>query len=582
MKSQTLIGEAEVKLLSEAAFAFDWTKDVKPLDREQTVNVALFHFFFSHRLEEAGGLEATIAAVPTLVPFMLSSPQNINTTDFEAAIAEKRGAIDLATASPADLVPIFGPLLGDQLARMGGGILGDDFAQIAKGPMLPNILNHVLRHTFGAADTGFDKRKLGFFYVRLLLDGQDLLDTFAKEIPKLNLLPGMESAFSPAGVLNILPELKLSPEQRFVPLHACVARILDGWKQKSKSLAQMGCSGQRLALRLGHEAMTAEPVLLLGETGTGKELAARVVHELSPRRELPFVPVNCGGLPDDLACSLLFGHCKGAFTGATSDSKGAFLAAAGGTVFLDEIGDLSLRNQALLLRALGEKRVVPLGATQEMDVDFRLVAATNRDIETMVEKHEFRADLYFRLRGDWAVRLPSLKERSDAELEATWLALVREASQALGIPDKKRPLRAPDLAAIRARSWGGNVRQLSTFARKYVECMAGKAFASDLASFFEYVDLAFKPTSPSGRGKWPSRESVNCGIAAASERGINRTLGELREAIVLACIAQEGENSRAAVRLGMTESALRTYVSRKRKKDEKRAQKSPTGGSTKD
>lgn len=576
--SQALVGESEVQMLSDAAFAFDWTKQVKPLDREQTVDVGLFFFFFNHRLEAARGPEETIAGMTYLVLRTLRECDAA--TALEAAAVEKLGAINVDVASQADVAQMLEKFLPDLVA--GHEPLVDDFAQMDTRAFLDHVVGEVQRYT-SAASVDFERRKIGFYYVRLLLEGPDLLDTLVTELPKMNLFPGLEAAFDTARLLDILPELKLPFEQRLVPLHECVVRILEKWKQKSESLAQMGCSGRRLALRLGHEAMTTEPVLLLGETGTGKELAARVVHELSSRRERPFVPLNCGGLPDDLAYSLLFGHRKGAFTGAASDSRGAFVAAEGGTVFLDEIGDLSLRNQALLLRALGEKRVVPLGATEETDVDFRLVAATNRDIEAMVEKREFRADLYFRLRGDWAVRLPSLRERADAELEATWSALVREASQALGIPVKERPLRAPDIAAIRARSWGGNVRQLGTFARKYVECMAGKAFATDLASFFEYVDLGFKPTSPGGKGKWPSRESVRSGIAAASNRGLKSTVEDLREAIVLGCIEQEGDNSRAARRLGMKESTLRAYVSRiKRRKAERRERKSPSGTKAED
>src|SRR5689334_1640707 len=159
-------------------------------------------------------------------------------------------------------------------------------------------------------------------------------------------------------------------------------------------------------------ATTDTTVLLLGESGTGKELFARAVHHLSPRREKPFVAINCAAIPETLIESELFGHERGAFTGATERRPGKFELAAGGTIFLDEIGELPLGVQGKLLRAIEEKVVDRIGGRAPVPVDVRIVAATNRDLQTASEAGEFRRDLYFRL-AVFPVRVPPLRERGD-------------------------------------------------------------------------------------------------------------------------------------------------------------------------
>ncbi|WP_182867515.1 sigma-54-dependent transcriptional regulator [Rhodopirellula sp. JC639] len=203
-------------------------------------------------------------------------------------------------------------------------------------------------------------------------------------------------------------------------------------------------------------ADTRSTVLITGESGTGKELVARSIHRLSRRADKPLIPVNCAALPESLVESELFGHKKGAFTGATSDRKGLFETAAGGTLFIDEIGELDLALQAKLLRALENRTVMPIGGSKEIDVDVRLVAATNRELLQQVQAKEFREDLYFRLKVV-ELTLPPLRERKD-----DIPLLIRHFIDQLSA-ENERPVRdisAAALEAMKAYKWPGNVREL--------------------------------------------------------------------------------------------------------------------------
>ncbi len=197
-------------------------------------------------------------------------------------------------------------------------------------------------------------------------------------------------------------------------------------------------------------------VLVTGESGTGKELAARAVHQGSQRASKPFIALNCAAIPDSMIESELFGHSKGAFTGAVASRSGRIAAADGGTLFLDEIGDMPLAAQAKLLRVLQDRTITPVGADLPVAVDVRIVAATNRDLESMVAEGTFRADLYFRLTVI-PVHLPPLRERGDdiMMLARTFLeeANTRNRRQVTGID-------ASAEKALRAHPWQGNVREL--------------------------------------------------------------------------------------------------------------------------
>ncbi len=229
--------------------------------------------------------------------------------------------------------------------------------------------------------------------------------------------------------------------------------------------------GKSLAMRqiyalLERASQAGAPVLLIGESGTGKELAARAVHENSPRRQEPFVVFDCGASSESLIASDLFGHVKGAFTGAQGDRVGAFERAHGGTLFLDEIGDLPLALQPKLLRLLEAGEAMPLGGKKHEKFDVRIVAATHRDLAVEVSRGAFRGDLYYRL-AVVEVHIPPLRQRLDDVEELARAFLQREGAAAEG-----EPLRSPNLDRLLAYGWPGNVRELRNVVARAVALSA--------------------------------------------------------------------------------------------------------------
>lgn len=231
-------------------------------------------------------------------------------------------------------------------------------------------------------------------------------------------------------------------------------------------------------------ATTELPILIEGETGTGKELLARAVHRFSSRGNYPFMVQNCGALPDELLQSELFGHKRGAFTGAISDRLGLFPAADGGTVFLDEISDVSPMFQVSLLRFLQEGEVKPLGTEKTSKCNVRIIAASNRSLKDLVEKGQFRRDLYYRLRG-FELQLPPLRERiEDIPVLAEYLANRYAESVGRKIPG----ITLEVIRLLKAHHWSGNVRELENEMRRMVamaedgEFLALKHLSDEIAS----------------------------------------------------------------------------------------------------
>ncbi len=210
-------------------------------------------------------------------------------------------------------------------------------------------------------------------------------------------------------------------------------------------------------------APTNISVLIEGQSGTGKELLARAIHNNSPRRDKPFRPINCAGLSETLLESELFGHVKGAFTGAGSDRKGLFEMADKGTLFLDEIGDMPLNMQAKLLRVIEDGVVIPVGSNKPTVVDVRIISATNHDLTKLIEEKKFRQDLYFRIKGV-SVTLPALRDRAE---DIPWLVehFLKEAAAETG--SKVAGITDPAMSVLMNYDWPGNIRQLQNCYQDY-------------------------------------------------------------------------------------------------------------------
>ena len=268
-------------------------------------------------------------------------------------------------------------------------------------------------------------------------------------------------------------------------------------------------------------AQSDATVLITGETGTGKEVFARLIHESSPRSGRPMVPVNCAAIPEALLENELFGHVRGAFTGAINTRRGRVAAAEGGTLFLDEIGDLSLALQVKLLRLLQERVYEPVGSAESIRADFRLVAATNRDLAAEVEAGRFRRDLYYRLLV-CPVDLPPLRERPQdvAPLfEHFWR-----------VRGDQRQIDPALMAALAQHSWPGNVRELENLVERLAVCADGPVIGfSDLPVHLRSsractpsVPLALVPSLPAETVRVPAdmAAATTC-PASATDRGMN-------------------------------------------------------------
>ncbi|WP_419784250.1 sigma-54-dependent transcriptional regulator [Maridesulfovibrio sp.] len=257
--------------------------------------------------------------------------------------------------------------------------------------------------------------------------------------------------------------------------------LRDQIEQRKDRLLGQSPVMQQLKQSIGAVARTDYNVLIMGESGTGKELVAKMVRDLSSRAEKPYVTVNCTAIPDNLLESELFGHIKGAFSGADSDREGLFMRADGGTILLDEIGDIPLETQAKLLRVLQEGEIRPVGSDRSKNIDVRVLASTNQDLPRRVAEKTFREDLYHRL-NVLPLTLPPLKDRpGDIPLLARYFA--RKACFELGLPEKE--LDPAVVGHLSAQKWTGNVRELQNTMRKLAVFSAGKSItmlAVDMAA----------------------------------------------------------------------------------------------------
>jgi len=258
-------------------------------------------------------------------------------------------------------------------------------------------------------------------------------------------------------------------------------------------------------------APTEANVLILGESGTGKEVIARNVHYLSKRNENTFIPVNCGAIPGELLESELFGHEKGAFTGAISTRKGRFELAEGGTLFLDEIGDMPLQMQVKLLRVLQERSYERVGGSKPIKCDVRVIAATHRNLETMIEEGQFREDLYYRL-NVFPLESPALRERKeDIPL------LLQELVSRMEADNAQIRFTENALNSLMEHSWAGNVRELSNLVERLMILFPNQLIdLHDLPVKYKHLDIA--PYEPDYPQELLERDAINEMFGASSEQ----------------------------------------------------------------
>ncbi|MGE5493583.1 MAG: sigma-54-dependent transcriptional regulator [Actinomycetota bacterium] len=321
-----------------------------------------------------------------------------------------------------------------------------------------------------------------------------------------------------------------------------------GLKAENQALRQM-VTGDRGVFHFGSQSMmemerlvskvavTDSTVLITGESGTGKGVTARSIHEMSPRSDFPFIPVNCGAIPENLLESEFFGHAKGAFTGADRARKGLFTQADKGTLFLDEIGELPLHMQTKLLHVIEDKEVRPLGGEQARRVDTRIVAATNRNLAEMVKEGKFREDLYFRL-SMFHIHIPPLRDRRDDIPR-----LIRFVLQNLGGGSKKSMELDPMAEEILVDyGWPGNVRELeNVINRAYILADGGRITLADLPP-----DIA---------RQMPPRD--RSGMEVASSGGLREQLRRVEAEIIIRALRECGGDRRvAAQRLEIGLSSL--------------------------
>ena len=309
----------------------------------------------------------------------------------------------------------------------------------------------------------------------------------------------------------------------------------------SKHLIGNSVAAQRLFDDIKRVAPFKSNVLITGESGTGKELVARTIHELGPRGKGPWVAINCSAIPRDLLESELFGYVKGAFSGATQNRVGRIEQAAGGTLFLDEIGDLDIQLQGKLLRVLQEREFSPLGSNQVRTADIRLIAATNRNLQEMVEQGRFREDLFYRL-DVYNIVVPPLRERAD-DVPLLAEAFLRQLSAEM--ERNVSGFTQAALDALTAYAWPGNVRELrNAIERSLLSCRSDSVDVQDLPRTIVQVQLTERPEGPAY-------------AVAIQDQDLDTWLAEVERRAILDALQQtKGVQAHAAKRLGISERSL--------------------------
>jgi two-component system response regulator PilR (NtrC family) len=426
---------------------------------------------------------------------------------FVRAAENGQQAMELLRATPSDLV------ISD--VRM-PDMNGIDLLRSAR-ELFPHI-EVVLMTAFANVDTAREAFLLGAYdFVQKPFDNEVLKETVTRALQKVSLVKEKEA---------LLAENKV---------------LIQGQRTRGKLNNIIGSSPKMQALYQMIEtvAQVGSTVLVTGESGTGKELVARAIHDLSPRAEKPFVSINCGAFTETLLESELFGYVKGSFTGANTNRKGLFEAANTGTIFLDEIGEMSPAMQVKLLRVLQERKLRPVGATEETTVDTRVIAATNRDLGSMVKDGAFREDLYYRI-SVIPIELPALRERSE-DIPVLAQHFIEKFCAGSG-----RQLSISDNAVrlLETYIWPGNVREL--------EHAIERAVALETTDSIQSERL---PEKISNYNPYRIAESFEF-----PEEGVNLTahLDQLEKTYVLEALRRKvGNQTNAAELLGLSVRSLR-------------------------
>jgi len=399
-------------------------------------------------------------------------------------------------------------------------------------------------------------------------NGLELVNHIAQSVPDLPVavitaFGNMDTAISAlkAGAFDFVQKpVDLDQLRKLVDTALRVTPITESSVEATTRLTGNSATMQRLREQIAKLARSQAPIYVSGESGSGKEVAARLIHEQGPRANHPFIPVNCGAIPSELMESEFFGHVKGSFTGAVADKEGLFQAAAGGTLFLDEVADLPLSMQVKLLRAIQEKAIRAVGAATEESIDVRILSATHKDLSREVAEDRFRQDLYYRL-NVIELAMPSLRERPADIEELTTQILARLAAEYSGnVPE----ISAAALRALQGYDFPGNVRELeNVLERAFTLCENAKIEATDLqlgSSNLEETHATATPAAPDDKSAEADspQPTASFPTALAPGQSLEEFLEEIeRKLIVDALEATRWNKTAAAKELGITFRALR-------------------------
>lgn len=310
---------------------------------------------------------------------------------------------------------------------------------------------------------------------------------------------------------------------------------------------------QQVRATIGKLARNQAPVYIAGESGVGKELVARLIHEQGPRANGPFIPVNCGAIPSELMESEFFGHRKGSFTGASSDKEGLFQAAQGGTLFLDEVAELPLHMQVKLLRAIQEKAVRPIGGRDEIPVDTRILSATHKNLAQLVEQGQFRQDLFYRI-NVIELRVPPLRERrGDVPQLAAFIlkTLAGKSGEAVG------QLLLPARQALEAYEFPGNVRELENILERAMAMCDGASIDAEDLMLPQRMPQQVRDGAPAN-GATTQLQQMSPPPAEGNGGGLDDYISNLERTAIVRALEEARYNKTAAARkLGITFRALR-------------------------